>query len=204
MSRGSFPAPASRFDSVGFSEIVKVRNRVLELLAAGQKVWRFEGGEPYMPTPQPIKDAMTRRSRATRRATRPPRDCRSCARRSWRRSRAQERHPGRRRQPDRRQRRDARPLRRLRDAARPGRRSPDVLALLDADRGRDRVPRRRSPCSFRRRRRAGTGSSATLGEGVTPRTKLLYWNSPVNPTGEVFSRAESRRSRRSSASTASR
>ena len=31
---------------------------MLELLAAGHKVWRFEGGEPYMPTPQPIKDAM--------------------------------------------------------------------------------------------------------------------------------------------------
>ena len=60
MTRGSFPAPAGRFDSVGFSEIVKVRNRVLELLDAGEKVWRFEGGEPYMPTPPPIREAMTR------------------------------------------------------------------------------------------------------------------------------------------------
>ena len=59
MTEGSFPSAARRFEAVGFSEIVKVRNRVLELLAAGHKVWRFEGGEPYMPTPQPIKDAMT-------------------------------------------------------------------------------------------------------------------------------------------------
>src|SRR5215470_9004103 len=59
MTEEGFPRAARRFDSVGFSEIVKVRNRVLELLAAGHKVWRFEGGEPYMPTPQPIKDAMT-------------------------------------------------------------------------------------------------------------------------------------------------
>src|SRR6478672_2958853 len=58
MKEGPVPAPARRFSSVGFSEIVQVRNRVLDLLAAGQKVWRFEGGEPYMPTPQPIKDAM--------------------------------------------------------------------------------------------------------------------------------------------------
>src|SRR5512132_1359764 len=58
-SEAGFPPTARRFESVGFSEIVKVRNRVLELLAAGHKVWRFEGGEPYMPTPQPIKDAMT-------------------------------------------------------------------------------------------------------------------------------------------------
>jgi aspartate aminotransferase len=54
------PAASSRFDAVGFSEIVRVRNRVLELTAAGQKVWRFEGGEPFMATPEPIKAAMTR------------------------------------------------------------------------------------------------------------------------------------------------
>ena len=58
MSDASFPRPARRFDSVGFSEIVRVRNRVMELLAAGQKVWRFEGGEPWMNTPEPVKAAM--------------------------------------------------------------------------------------------------------------------------------------------------
>ena len=58
MSEGPFPRPARRFASVGFSEIVVVRNRVLDLLAAGHKVWRFEGGEPYMATPEPVKDAM--------------------------------------------------------------------------------------------------------------------------------------------------
>ena len=58
MSEGSFPRPARRFDAVGFSEIVKVRNRVMELLAAGETVWRFEGGEPYMPTPERIQAAM--------------------------------------------------------------------------------------------------------------------------------------------------
>jgi aspartate aminotransferase len=60
MTEPPFPSAARRFASVGFSEIVVVRNRVLELLAAGHKVWRFEGGEPYMPTPAPVKDAMTR------------------------------------------------------------------------------------------------------------------------------------------------
>ena len=58
MSDASFPRPARRFESVGFSEIVRVRNRVMELLAAGQKVWRFEGGEPWMNTPEPVKAAM--------------------------------------------------------------------------------------------------------------------------------------------------
>src|SRR5215471_20812961 len=59
MKDGAFPRPARRFDSVGFSEIVRVRNRVMELLAAGQKVWRFEGGEPYMNTPDAVKTAMS-------------------------------------------------------------------------------------------------------------------------------------------------
>src|SRR5262245_52889937 len=30
----------------------------MELLASGQKVWRFEGGEPWMNTPEPVKAAM--------------------------------------------------------------------------------------------------------------------------------------------------
>ena len=55
---GSFPRPARRFAGVGFSEIVVVRNRVMELLAAGHRVWRFEGGEPWMATPDPVKAAM--------------------------------------------------------------------------------------------------------------------------------------------------
>ena len=59
MTDASFPRPARRFESVGFSEIVRVRNRVMELLAAGQKVWRFEGGEPWMNTPEPVKAAMS-------------------------------------------------------------------------------------------------------------------------------------------------
>ena len=58
MSEGPFPRPARRFGGVGFSEIVVVRNRVMELLAAGHKVWRFEGGEPWMATPDPVKTAM--------------------------------------------------------------------------------------------------------------------------------------------------
>ena len=37
-------------------------------------------------------------------------------------------------------------------------------------------------------RRDGLG--AALARRATPRTKLLYWNSPNNPTGQVFSRAE--------------
>ena len=34
------------------------------------------------------------------------------------------------------------------------------------------------------------GLAAALARHRTPRTKLLYWNSPINPTGSVFCRAE--------------
>ena len=49
---------AARFDEVGFSDIVNMRNRVMELRAQGASVYQFEGGEPFRPTPDHIKDAM--------------------------------------------------------------------------------------------------------------------------------------------------
>lgn len=51
---------ASRLDQVGFSDIVKLRNRVMELRKQGAAVYQFEGGEPFMPTPDSIKEAMKR------------------------------------------------------------------------------------------------------------------------------------------------
>jgi len=51
---------ASRLDDIGFSDIVNIRNRVLELRASGATVYQFEGGEPYMNTPDFIKEAMVR------------------------------------------------------------------------------------------------------------------------------------------------
>ena len=51
---------AKRLDEVGFSDIVQVRNRVMELRAGGQVVHGFHGGEPFFETPDPVKYAMTR------------------------------------------------------------------------------------------------------------------------------------------------
>ena len=51
---------ASRLEAVGFSDIVKIRNKVMELRAQGAPVYQFEGGEPFMPTPDPIKEALKR------------------------------------------------------------------------------------------------------------------------------------------------
>jgi aspartate aminotransferase len=51
---------ASRLDEIGFSDIVNIRNRIMALRANGATVYQFEGGEPYMNTPEFIKAAMVR------------------------------------------------------------------------------------------------------------------------------------------------
>jgi aspartate aminotransferase len=51
---------AHRLDEVGFSDIVQVRNKVLELIAEGKKVHAFHGGEPFFETPDTVKYAMMR------------------------------------------------------------------------------------------------------------------------------------------------
>lgn len=50
---------ARRLEGVGFSDIVKIRNKVMQLRAQGASVHQFEGGEPFLTTPEPIKEAMT-------------------------------------------------------------------------------------------------------------------------------------------------
>ncbi|GAC1657619.1 MAG: pyridoxal phosphate-dependent aminotransferase [Acidobacteriaceae bacterium] len=49
---------AHRLDTVGFSDIVNVRNKILQLREAGNEVFEFHGGEPYFETPELIKAAM--------------------------------------------------------------------------------------------------------------------------------------------------
>lgn len=51
---------AARLDKVGFSDIVNVRNRIMELRARGETVYQFEGGEPNVFTPDYVKAAMSR------------------------------------------------------------------------------------------------------------------------------------------------
>jgi aspartate aminotransferase len=48
---------AKRLDEVGFSNIVVIRDKVMELRAAGQQVHAFHQGEPFFETPDAIKNA---------------------------------------------------------------------------------------------------------------------------------------------------
>jgi aspartate/methionine/tyrosine aminotransferase len=60
MSKKSAFRTAKRLDGVGFSDIVQIRNKVLDLRAAGVPVHAFHGGEPFFETPERIKQAMVR------------------------------------------------------------------------------------------------------------------------------------------------
>ncbi|HEY6444910.1 MAG TPA: aminotransferase class I/II-fold pyridoxal phosphate-dependent enzyme [Acidobacteriaceae bacterium] len=48
---------ARRLEEVGFSDIVQIRNKVMQLRAAGQSVHAFHGGEPFFETPEAVKYA---------------------------------------------------------------------------------------------------------------------------------------------------
>jgi aspartate aminotransferase len=51
---------ARRLDEVGFSDIVQVRNKVMQMRAEGLQVHALHGGEPYFETPDTIKFAAIR------------------------------------------------------------------------------------------------------------------------------------------------
>lgn len=51
---------AERASLLGFSDIVKIRNRVLDMRTRGQRVLQLEGGEPFINTPDFVKEAMRR------------------------------------------------------------------------------------------------------------------------------------------------
>ena len=51
---------ARRLDEVGFSDIVQIRNKVMALRAEGSAVYPLHGGEPFFETPDEIKYAAVR------------------------------------------------------------------------------------------------------------------------------------------------
>ncbi len=51
---------AKRMDEVGFSDIVQIRNKVMAMRSEGHKVFSLHGGEPFFETPDEIKFAAVR------------------------------------------------------------------------------------------------------------------------------------------------
>jgi aspartate aminotransferase len=161
----------------------------MELLATGRKVHRFEGGEPYMTTPENIKGAMVKALERDQTRYAPSSGIPELRRAILEKVRRKNRIPA-------------------------DEESPIVVnggmqglfaafaTLLDRD---DEVLTFSPywtpivdvitwnggvPVLVSTERARAKGISATLARAVTPRTKVLYWNSPNNPTGDVFSRRE--------------
>ena len=189
MTGAPFPRPARRFDSVGFSEIVRVRNRVMELLAAGQKVWRFEGGEPYMNTPDAVKAGMTEALARNQTRYAPSSGIPELRKAILAKVRDRNGIPAD----------DESPVvvnggmhglfAAFATLLEPGDEclmlSPYWTPIVDLVAYHEAKAVLVPTAEARR-----DGLAAALARGVTPKTKVLYWNNPVNPTGDVFSRAE--------------
>ncbi len=189
MTEGAFPPTARRFESVGFSEIVKVRNRVIELLSAGQKVWRFEGGEPWMNTPETVKAAMG--AALVRNQTRyaPSSGIPELRQAILAKARDRNHIPAD----------DEAPV--VVNGGMQGLFSAFATLLDPGDEVLmlspywtpivDLVAYHQAsavlvPTAAARR----DGLAAALAAKTTARTKVIYWNNPANPTGDVFSAAE--------------
>ncbi len=189
MNQGSFPSPARRFDHVGFSEIVKVRNRVMELLATGQKVWRFEGGEPYMPTPEPIKAAIGRALERNETRYAPSSGIPELRRAIVEKVRRKNGIPADEESPIVVNGGMHGLFSAFATLLDPGDEvlmfSPYWTPIVDVVRYHGATPVLVPTAEARQ-----GGLSAALGKRKTSRTKVLYWNSPANPTGDVFARSE--------------
>jgi aspartate aminotransferase len=180
---------AKRLDEVGFSDIVQIRNKVLELRAAGKPVHAFHGGEPFFETADAVKYAALRALVENRTRYAPSSGI----------------DPLR-----------AAIVQKLRTKNRMDARAEDVIvtvggahalfvafqAVLDAGDDvlvfapywtpiRDMITLAQArpvmvPTSTARR----NGLTAALERFSTPATRAIYYNTPQNPSGVVFSRKE--------------
>jgi aspartate aminotransferase len=189
MTEGPFPRPARRFESVGFSEIVKVRNRVMELLSSGQKVWRFEGGEPWMHSPEPIKQAMTDALARNQTRYAPSSGIPELRKAILEKVRSRNRIPAEEESPVVVNGGMQGLFASFATLLEPGDEvlmfSPYWTPIVDLVAFHEAKSVLVPTAAARRK-----GFSSTLSALVTPKTKVLYWNSPANPTGDVFSRSE--------------
>jgi aspartate aminotransferase len=189
MTASPVPAPSRRFDAVGFSEIVQVRNRVMALLAAGHKVHRFEGGEPYMATPDVIKGAMEKALARNQTRYAPSSGIPELRTAILEKVRSKNRIPADEEGPIVVNGGMQGLFAAFTTLLDPGDEvitfSPYWTPVVDLVTWNGGIP-----VLVPTERARTRGISATLAAALTPRAKVLYWNSPNNPTGDVFSPAE--------------
>jgi aspartate aminotransferase len=188
-SRGQAFRTAKRLDEVGFSDIVVIRNKVMELRAAGQTVHAFHGGEPFFETPEVIKQALFTATEENK--TRYAPSSGIAPLRTALAEKLRERNG----------------IQVTADEVLitvggahglycafqavldPGSDcllfSPYWTPIADMIRGAEARPLF-VPTSAARR----SGITATLEQLTTPETRVIYYNTPQNPSGVVFTRAE--------------
>ena len=188
-SKGQAFRTAKRLDEVGFSDIVVIRNKVMELRAAGQTVHAFHGGEPFFETPEVIKQALFTATEENKTRYAP-----SSGIAQLRTALAEKL-------------RERNGIQVTADEVLitvggahglycafqavldPGSDcllfSPYWTPIADMIRGAEARPLF-VPTSAARR----SGITATLEQLTTPETRVIYYNTPQNPSGVVFTRAE--------------
>ncbi len=180
---------STRLNQVGFSDIVTIRNRVMELRAAGKPVFEFQGGEPFMPSPEPVKEAMIKALREDKTRYAPSSGIAELRVAIAEKLKVKNHINA----PDT----DIivtnggtqalfvafQPLLNPRDEVLLF--SPYWTPIADMVRACEAVPVYVSTAEAR-----ADGFLQTLEKHLTPHTKLVYFNTPNNPTGDIFTRDE--------------
>lgn len=189
LAKGSGVRVAKRLDEVGFSDIVVIRNKVMELRAAGQAVHAFHGGEPFFETPEVIKHALDAAAEENKTRYAPSSGIEPL--RTALVEKLSERNGV-----------EATPDHVIitvggahalycafHAVLDPGSDcllfSPYWTPIADMIRGTEARPVFVPTATARR-----TGLTATLEQLTTPETRAIYYNTPQNPSGVVFTRAE--------------
>ena len=180
---------AARLDGVGFSDIVQIRNRIMKLRAAGATVYQFEGGEPFLHTPEHIKEAMRHALAADKTRYAPSSGIPELRAAIAAKVRERNGIPA--------QTEDVIVLNggmqglfgAFQSVVNPG----DEVLLLSPfwTPIRDLVANCEATSLLVSTAEArADGFAQTLARHTSPRTRALYFNTPQNPTGAVFTRAE--------------
>src|SRR3954465_8853623 len=180
---------ARRFDRVGFSDTVQIRNRVMGMRAEGHQVFEFQGGEPFMETPQPIKDAMMRALQENKTRYAPSSGIAPLREAILEKIRRKNKLPAELEQVIVTNGGMQSLFGAFQSVLDPGDEmlifSPYWTPIVDLANFCEAKPVLVSTDEARR-----NGIKATLEQHLTANTRCLYYNSPQNPSGVTFTRAE--------------
>ena len=182
---------ADRISSISVSSTMKVAADADRLRREGADVVDFGAGEPDFPTPDNIKQRRDRRDQSELHQVHQHRRHRRAEAGHLRPSQDRLRHRLHHQGMHRHRRRQARDLQSDAGADRSGRRSHHPGALLGHLQGRGQLRRRQVRVRrHRRSRKASRSAPRWSSVHFTPKTKMIILNSPSNPSGAVFARAE--------------